>query len=316
MKYRNWGVALIICLLSLGLLCIYMKQNTTLVTDHTLTTTRGVCYTIPELEVQKLVYKWGDESITIIRQDGHFLLEDVETETFIAADERYIYKLLDQFAAPVYEEVVRIAPSHLASYGITSASQTMTLFDKENKAYTLVRGNEDFVYLAHADTIYKISSRPFDLLTLDRDAWISKQLISFNINDVQSIDLEYKTLYTTLIPKEGENGLFTNEILGDDVATDFVRFLETTEADTLITANANAYALSAYGFDQPNLRCTLYFKNREPVQITIGRIEPNENKCYAMVNHNNKIVSIPFFEFFSRSLYTALDNAENGDVLF
>lgn len=316
MKYRNWGVALIICLLSLGLLCIYMKQNTTLVTDHTLTTTRGVCYTIPELEVQKLVYKWGDESITIIRQDGHFLLEDVETETFIAADERYIYKLLDQFAAPVYEEVVRIAPSHLASYGITSASQTMTLFDKENKAYTLVRGNEDFVYLAHADTIYKISSRPFDLLTLDRDAWISKQLISFNINDVQSIDLEYKTLYTTLIPKEGENGLFTNEILGDDVATDFVRFLETTEADTLITANANAYALSAYGFDQPNLRCTLYFKSREPVQITIGRIEPNENKCYAMVNHNNKIVSIPFFEFFSRSLYTALDNAENGDVLF
>lgn len=316
MKYRNWGVALIMCLLSLLLLCIYDKKNTTLVTDHTLTSTRGVCYTIPELEVQKLIYTWGDESITVIRQEGHFLLEDLEKETLPAADERYIYKLLKQFASPVYEEVVRIAPSNLADYGITSSSQAMTLVDKEDKTYTLVKGDEDFVYLVHADAVYKMSSRPFNLLTLDREKWMSKQLIAFDVNDVTSIDLEYKTLYTTLMPKESEEGIFTNEILGDDVATEFVRFLETTEAEAIITEEANAYALSAYGFNDPSLHCTLYFKSREPVQLTIGLIEPNENKCYAIVDSNRTIVSIPFFEFFSRSLYTALDNAENGDILF
>lgn len=315
MKYRNWGVAVLVCILSFVALFAYKKSetNTSLITDYTLSSTRGVCYTVRELNVQKFVYTYGDQSITTERQDdGHFILPDYKN---YPADERYVYELLGQFASPVYNEVVRVAPSDLSTYGITNESPIVTLTDTEGRDYTLMKGYEDYVYYPSADAVYTMNSRPFDLLTFSYESWLSKELISFNMSDVQSIDLRYKTLHTTLMPvKQQETFYFTNDILGDSVATDFANFLETTEVERFIAENANANVLSAYGFDHPNLECTIYFNHHTPITLTIGTIETNENRCYAILNHSNRIVAIPFFEFFSRSLYAALDSAESGTL--
>ncbi len=149
----------------------------------------------------------------------------------------------------------------------------------------------------------------FSDLKVCESEWLNKQLLSFDRKDVAKISFSYKSLQVLLTPTiSAKNEItFTSNNINDNLAAEFVHFLETSRIEQFIADNANTHVLNVYGFSNPSLKCTIYLTTGNTITLTIGNINESENICYAMVNQNNSIVSIPFFDFSEFSaMYAAL----------
>ena len=157
----------------------------------------------------------------------------------------------------------------------------------------------------------------FANLKVSETEWFNKQLLNLNIEDITKICFDYKSIQATLMPTTLEDGtlIFTSSNINDTLAAEFVHFLQTSKIEQFISDNANTHVLEVYGFNSPNLKCTVYLNTGETMHLTIGNINQAENICYAMVNSNNSIVTIPFFDLSQfNSMYIALHESNTTEL--
>lgn len=317
MNKKSWLVPIMVFILSLSALIFYQKGHDNISLATTLDITPNV-WSLSSTDIRKVGY--GDKGVwqAAVKENGVWTLPYNDNKL---ADELYIYSIIGNFAQPALEVVDTHADADLEKYGITESSSTVILYDNNGEEYALIRGNSassttTYVYCKLNHTVYTIPSNVFDGLDSSESTWRSKQLFECNFDNISKISFAYKSIHATLLSQtsDNENITFVSEDINDDLANEFVHFLQTSKIEQFITDDADAHVKEVYGFNTPALKCTIYTNDGNTFSLVIGAINKDENICYASINNSNNIVAIPYFDFsiFS-SLYATLE--ENNNLL-
>ena len=317
MKRKGWVIPILVFIFSFSGLFFYQKSQGSVSLAST-TELPPILWSKSSSTINKITYSLGNKSISVTQKDSSWFLTDSNKP----ADDLYVYSILSHFSEPVFKEVIEISPKELTRYGIDDTSPVLTLYDNEEHEYTLIKGNAiddslDYVYAPLSDTVYSMATSTFANLKIAQTEWLSKQLLNFNLEDITKICFDYKSTGATLTPTTLEDGTitFTSSNINDNLAAEFVHFLQTSKIEQFISDNANAHVLEVYGFNSPNLKCTVYLNTGDTISLTIGTINQLENICYAMVNSNNSIVTIPFFDFSQfNAMYVALHESNTTEL--
>lgn len=310
MNRKGWIIPILVFIISFSALFFYQKNQNS-ISLATAAELPPILWSKSPSNINKITYSYGNKTITATRDGQSWILPDYNN---IQADDLYIYNILDSFTAPIFDQVIEISPKDLTIYGIDDSCPTLTLYDTENNKYSLMKGNSidgllDYVYAPLSDTVYSMKASTFSTVDISEVEWLNKQLLNFDLKNVTKISFSYKSLEANLTPTglEDDKIVFTSPNINDSLATEFVHFLETSKIEQFITDSANEHVLDVYGFNNPSLRCTIYLNDGSTLSLTIGNINTEENLCYAMVNNNNRIVAIPYFDFSQfTTMYAAL----------
>jgi len=315
MKRKGWVIPILVFIISFSGLFFYQKTQNTVSLANT-TELPPILWSESPSNINKITYSLGDHTITAIRDGQSFILSSFNNAQ---ADDLYVYSILDDFSEPIFDDVIEVSPSDLSLYGIDESCATLTLYDVDGTAYSLIKGNSidenlDYVYAPLSNTVYSMHSSTFADLKISELEWLNKQLLNFDSKNITKISFSYKSIDATLTPHTAADGTvtFTSPNLNDSLAAEFVHFLETSRIEQFIANSATEHVLSVYGFNNPTLNCTIYLNDGSTLTLTIGNINKSENICYAMVNGNNSIIAIPFFDFSQFSaLYAALVESDS-----
>lgn len=320
MKRTGWLIPILVFILSISILFFYQKEQNTFSLANTIEVP-SILWTLVPTDVHKVVYSYAGNQIEAVRQDNIWVLPNLNNQH---ADDLYIYTIIENFAEPIFNEVIEIAPQDLSKYGIDETSMTFSLHDKENTEYSLIKGDSvnkttDYVYAPLSNTVYTMDSSAFVSLKIDEVDWRNKQLLDFNLSDVAQISFSYKSVNAVLTPiaseSETDEITFTSSNINDALAAEFVHFLQSSKIQQFITDNASEHVLSVYGFNNPSLKCTISLKSGSKLSLVIGNISKEENICYATINGSNNIVAIPYFDLSQFSALYAQLHGETEDYL-
>ena len=317
MKRKGWVVPILVFIISFSSLFFYQKSQGSVSLAST-TELPPILWSKSSSTINKITYSLGNKSISVTHKDSSWYLTDSNKQ----ADDLYIYNILSHFTEPVFNKVIEISPKELTNYGIDDLSPVLTLYDNEDHEYTLIKGDAidsslDYVYAPLSDTVYSVDTSTFANLKIAETEWLNKQLLNFNIEAITKICFDYKSIQATLMPTTSEDGTitFTSSNISDNLSAEFVHFLQISKIEQFISDNANAHILEVYGFNSPSLKCTVYLNTGDTMTLTIGTIKQSENICYAIVNSNNSIVTIPFFDFSQfNSMYVALHESNTTEL--
>ena len=299
MKRKSLIIPIFVFIISFTVLSFYQKSQNN-VTLASTTDLPPVLWSKTNADISKVVYRISDKKIVAERKESDWFLSNINNKK---ADSLYIYTTITSFLEPHFKEVIELNPKDLTLYGIDATSPVLTLSDMEGNEYSITRGNNinkdlTYVYTPVSDTVYTMERDLFDPLSLNQEDWFNKDLLNLKIEDVHKVTFSYKGLETTLLPTQTEKGItFSSPHMNDALSEKFISFLENSKIEQFITDNASAHILQVYGFNNPSLRCTVYLSSGDTLSLIIGNIKEDENICYAMVNHNNGIVAIPYFDF-------------------
>lgn len=176
--------------------------------------------------------------------------------------------------------------------GLDSPSLAIRLTVGENKTEkTLLIGKKvkDRYYarLGSGDEVFQLKALDVDNLKYSPDDFRSKQIFSFDKEDVQAIELEHSGI--TLVMKKVENkwelekpergpakDLFVSELLSDILDLRVEKFLDPA-------------AGTEYGYDRPSIKITLRFEAEKEAALLVGsKVEEN---VYVQVGPENYLVS-------------------------
>lgn len=299
MRRRSLIIPILVFIIAFTTLSFYQKSNTT----ETLASTTDlppVLWSKTTAEITKVSYRINDKEIIAKREENDWFLSNINNKK---ADSLYIYTTITSFLEPHFKEIIARDVIDLTPYGIDNAAPVLTLYDNAHNEYSIVKGGDidhtlTYVYTPISNTVYTMESSLFTPLSLSHTDWLDKDLLSFDLKEVHKVIFSYKGLETTLLPTTDEkNIIFKGTNINDALSKKFMSFLQNSKIEQFITDNASEHILQAYGFTAPNLRCTVYLNSGETLSLIIGNIKEDENICYAMVNHNNGIVAIPYFDF-------------------
>jgi len=299
MRRRSLIIPILVFIIAFTTLSFYQKSQNT----ETLASTTDlppVLWSKTTAEISKVVYRINDKEIVAERQENDWLLSSINNKK---ADSLYIYTTISSFLEPHFKEVINTVSNDLTVYGIDDKAPVLTLYDINGNDYSIIKGTDidstlTYVYTPISNTVYTMESELFSSLSLSESDWLNKELLGFNLEDVHKVIFSYKGLETTLLPTITENDIiFKGTNLNSELSKKFMSFLQNSKVEQFITDNASEHILQVYGFTNPNLRCTVYLNSGETLSLIIGNIKEDENICYAMINHNNGIVAIPYFDF-------------------
>ncbi|MBP3886458.1 MAG: DUF4340 domain-containing protein [Cellulosilyticum sp.] len=318
MKRKGWVVPILVFIFSLSILCFYQKNQATVSFANT-TDIPPILWSESPSNINKITYSYGSKIIKAAYKDSSWTLCDYNNQK---VDDLYIYNILNNFSEPIFNQVIEVSPKDLSLYGIDDSCPTLSLYDTEGNEYTLMQGDKiddslSYVYAPLSDTVYSMDTSIFSNLKISEVDWLNKQLLTFKLEDVASISFSYKSLQATLTPTKSDDGTiaFTSNNINDTLAAEFVHFLQTSKIEHFIASSANEHVLNIYGFNSPVLKCTITLNTGNSLSLTIGNINESENTCYAMVNNNNSIVAIPYFDFSQFSaMYAALHGSNSTQL--
>lgn len=299
MQRKSWFIPILVFLFSFSVLSFYQKSQSAVTLAKT-AELPPVLWSMTTSDISKVNYSIGTKQIIATCEDDEWYLSNFNNKK---ADCLYIYTTINKFLDPKFESIISTSPQDLTEYGIDDSSATLTLYDHNQQEYKLIQGsafNDEltYVYVPMSDTIYTMKADLFKPLSINLEDWITKELLSFNLEEVSKITFSYKGLETTLNPTATNHGItFSSDNLNSTLSEKFVGFLQNSNIRQFITTNADEHILDVYGFSNPSLDCTIYLTSGESLSLKIGMINKAENICYAVVNDNGTIVAIPYFDF-------------------
>ena len=318
MKRKGWLIPIVVFLVSIIFLFSY-QQNQDVVSFADTTDLPPIIWSEKSTDIVKVSFEATGKAIEAVRQEDTWSLS---TSNNRKADALYIYNAITPFLEPLFEQVIEASPNDLTKYGIDEVSSSITLYDQEDHEYKLLKGKafddkSDYVYAPLTNTIYTISNSAFCNISTNPNEWGSKELLTFELTNVQKIDLTYKGHGATLVPVVNGNEItLTSEELDDRLANEFMNFLQTAKIQSFITEEASAHVLSVYGFNSPLLRCTIQLKTGESLSLTIGNVNEEQDICYTQVNGGSEIVGIPYFNLSQFNiLYSEFHDNDEDDQL-
>lgn len=299
MKRKGWAIPILVFFISLGILFSYQKLQDVNSLAAT-TDLPPILWSKAPSDITKILIQNGEQTIEAYYENDTWYTSKPSS---MKADSLYIYNLLTPFVEPNFDTVVEDEPADLTIYGISDASPSITLYDKDEHEYTLIKGKNadntsDYVYSPLSHTVYTMQKTAFSNISTDTTKWRAKELFTFNAEDVTKITLNYNHKNYALFPKSTDEGLiFTSDYIESNKATAFVSFLETSKVENFITDSATAHTLKVYGFNTPSASCVIYFKTGKHVGITFGNILKDEGLMYAQLTNTTGIAALSYFDF-------------------
>lgn len=299
MNRKGWLIPILVFIFSFSILFFYQKSQE-VVSLANPTDLTPIIWSKSSSDIAKIVYSIGPKKIEASRESDNWFLSNFNNKQ---ADSLYIYTVMNEILQPKFEEVIAVSPEDLISYGIDENSPTLSLYDYEGNEYTLVQGSPiddalSYVYAPLSNTVYSMKNNVITTLSINEIDWLNKQLLTFNVNDVEKISFSYKALTGTLLPTVVDGEVtFSSDNINAQLVNEFISFLQSSKIQQFITVQAADHVLDVYGFNSPALECSIALKSGEMLSLKIGNIKKDENICYAMVNNNHTIVAIPYFDF-------------------
>ncbi len=134
MQKKGWGFPLIIFAISTALLFYYTSTQTYSSMAQTIVN-QNINNGLPT-EITAVKFSHYNESINIKLKSDEWI---ITSHSNTIADTSYIYNTLSSFINPANLEFVLDYPD-LEEYGISQTSKKITLYDKDDKEFTLTRG--------------------------------------------------------------------------------------------------------------------------------------------------------------------------------
>ena len=299
MNRKGWLIPILVFIFSFSILFFYQKSQEAVSLANP-TELAPTIWSKSSSDISKIVYSIGPKKIEASRENDNWFLSNFNNKQ---ADSLYIYTVMNEVLQPTFEEVITVSPEDLTSYGIDENSPTLSLYDNEANEYTLVQGSPiddtlSYVYVPLSNTVYSMKNNAITNLSINEVDWLNKQLLTFNVSDVEKISFSYKTLTGTLLPSVvNDEIVFSSDNINAQLVSEFVNFLQCSKIQQFITVQATDHVLDVYGFNAPSLECSIALKSGDVLSLKIGNIKKDENICYAMVNNNHTIVAIPYFDF-------------------
>ena len=314
MNRRGWFIPIIVFVVSLVFLFSYQNRQDVVSFADT-TSLPPLLWSEASANITDMTYTGAGKTIKVHREGDDWFLPDSNSRK---ADSLYIHQNMSPFLEPLFENTVEVSPSTLTKYGIMEPYTSITLVTNDGKEHIIVKGSvsEDgrtYVYVPLTDTIYTMNNAAFETFSTDLNAWSSKDLLVFDLDNVKKIDLTYKGHSAQLLPKVTDERLtFTSNELDDRLVEEFLSFLHASKIQNFLAEEASDHVLSVYGFSNPLLKCTITLKSGETLSLTIGSVNETENICYAKVNGSSDIVGIPYFNLSQfNMLYSELQESSD-----
>jgi len=298
MKRKGWFIPILVFFISISGLIFYQKQQDSPSFAST-TNLPPILWSEAEANINKIEFSESGHKVQAVRASENW---ELSSPISSKADNFFIYNIILAFKEPVFTETIETDPAKLSDYGIDNLSPHLKLSTKDKDTYELIRGDladtlHYYVYSPMSATIYTMPKSGFENIHTDLSMWRDKDLLTFNKKDITKLDITYNnTLYTTLPENQPLNTLFKSDVLDEKILNYLVDFLESCTIKEFITDTADSSLLPAYGFNAPSLKVKMTLNSGEILTFIMGISIKSENLCYAVINHSNSIVTIPYFD--------------------
>jgi hypothetical protein len=247
----------------------------------------------PSDEVQKIVFKTKNETITFSKDDEDWLItEPLEAK----ADKVEVDRLADDFSRLRIERVVEDQPSDLERYGIPNQEISLYFKGKEQPIRILI-GEEnplDSTYFAKREDEARVVLIPSQLKNhLEKSLFDfrMKDVFRFETDNVKGIKLRAKDVEWRALKKEDEWFLKRPiEALAEpSKISDVLYALSNLKAKEFVSEEKKEEDIKIYELDHPDYEITLEMP-LENKEITFF-LQKKDDKLYATTSLSSKIIT-------------------------
>lgn len=291
-RHKNWFIPFMVFFICMGLLCFYQKGE--FGKSYAITTnTPPILWSKASSDITKVVTKQGDTYFEASKINNEWYLSKPITTK---ADATYLYTLISNFKEPPLLSTENTAPKKLEDYGIDSNSTSISIYDENGKEYVLIQGKEAnatnyYTYSPLSNTIYTIPKDTFDCISFRLEEWRDKGLIHFEKEEVTKIIVSFNNQSNTYLIDD------TTFHDTDSVPNKLLDFLASVHIKNFVIDKPQKDLFPVYGLDNPTFSITLFLKNGNTFDLSIGNQIPKDAVCYAYTSTLDSIVTIPLFEF-------------------
>lgn len=244
-------------------------------------------------EVQKIVFKTKDETITFSKDEEDWLItEPLEAK----ADKVEVDRLADDFSRLRIERVVEEQPSDLERYGIPK--QEISLYFKGNEQpIRVLIGEEnplDSTYFAKREDEVRVVLIPSQLKNhLEKGLFDfrMKDVFRFETDNVKGIKLRAKDVEWRALKKADEWLLKrpVEALAESSKISDVLYALSNLKAKEFVSEEKKEEEVKIYGLDHPDYEITLEMP-LENKEITFF-LQKKDDKLYATTSLSSKIIT-------------------------
>lgn len=246
-------------------------------------------------DVQKIVFKKEDETITFQKDEEEWLITDpLEAK----ADKYEVNRLADDFSQLKIERVVEEAPEDkaLEKYGIPQKEITLYFKEKEQPIKIMI-GMEnplDNTFFAKREDEKRIVLIPSHLKSLIEKNLLDfrqKDIFAFEADEVKNVKLRAKKIQWEAL-KEEDEWFFKKPVKAlaeSSKINDILRSLSNLKAKEFVSEEKKDDEIKKYGLDHPEYEITLSMP-LENQELTFF-LHKKDDKLFATTSLSNKIIS-------------------------
>lgn len=236
---------------------------------------------------EKLEFKYSQSSIEFQKSSVTEDTWEITAPTKSKASVIYIDQILTILSKLMADEFVPDKSANFSAYGLNQPQVQVEISLKGAIVKTLLVGkrtnNQVYVKTASEEPVYLVDSRIADALTGTVLNFRDAQMLEFNRDNVERIELKRSDAIIACIKQERDWRIVEpiREKAKNFVIIDILRKLEGLKAEKFVAEKANR--LSEYGLEQPDIAVMMTLQSGDINTLMIGRQLPGSDLFYAKI---------------------------------
>jgi len=239
--------------------------------------------------VERLDLKYPERSIICEKKsDDEGEVWEITSPTSAKADKSQVDEILRKLHELKVGKFVSDRPGNLAIYGLTRPQIRAVIVPKGAEPEMLLVGKREgesvYVKTASAEPVYLVDAGIVDDLSIEVLDLRDKQVMKFERNDVNRIELRRRDHEPVVCIKQEHDWRLvepTKEKAKNHEVNDILYKLDDLKAERFVAEKAAR--LSEYGLDQPDVEVTVTFEDGSAETLLVGKKLPDSDSAYAKI---------------------------------
>ncbi len=249
-----------------------------------------------------LKFKRDDvQSISFGTKKGRTLVEKRGEEWWIVqplnvrASNEELNRILSTLDGLRVDNFVDDSPKDLKKYGLLNPQVSLSMVLKDKGLLELKIGRESgdkkgiYAMVSTVPSVYLVRKSIIDDIGKSTDDLREKRIVSFNLNDVQKVEITKESDMTVFERLDENNWKVNGDVAKKYETESLIRKIRDAKAKSFLKADSKS--LRNTGIDKPSIVVKIFLQgNKEPLEIKFGRVK--EKEVYASGTDKEWIVTL------------------------
>jgi hypothetical protein len=241
------------------------------------------------------------QSITFTTKKGYTIVEKRGDDWFITnplnvkASNEELNRILSTLDGLRVDTFVDDAPKDIKKYGLLNPRVNLSILLKEKGLIELKIGNESqdkkgvYAMVSTVPSVYLVRKSIIDDIGKSSDDLREKRIISFDLADVQKVEIAKQNEETVFERVDEENWKVNNEPAKKYEVESLIRKIRDAKAKSFLKADPKT--IKETGIEKPSIVAKIFLKEvQEPLEIKLGKVKDKD--VYASGTDRDWIVTL------------------------